>query len=88
MPEGGRLGFRCRCGMSLAVPGLSFADGETIEDAKRRLAEEDWTATVSHLGCVLGAKQITCTPDKLVLLSRPRTANRAKAQIAQFRARA
>jgi hypothetical protein len=87
MPEGGRVGFRCKCGMSLAVPGLSLA-GETIEEGKRRLVEEDWKLTVSHLGCALEAKEITCTPGKLILPRPTRISDRTKAQLAQFRARA
>jgi hypothetical protein len=86
MPEGGRVGFRCKCGMALAVPGLSLVGGESIEAGKRRLMGEDWKLTVSHLGCALGAKQITCTPDKLILLHPTKTSNRTKAQLAQVRA--
>ncbi len=86
MPEGGRVGFRCKCGMTLAVPGLSLGEGESIEAGRRRLKGEDWKLTVSHLGCVFGAKQITCTPDKLILLLPTRTSDRTTAQLAQVRA--
>jgi hypothetical protein len=88
MPEGGRVGFRCKCGMSLAVPGLALAEGESIEGGKRRLAEENWELTVSHLGCALGAKEITCTPDRLILLRPTRISDRTKDQLAKCRARA
>ena len=54
MPEDGRVGFRCKCGMALAVPGLSLVEGESLEAGKRRLRGEDWRLTVSHLGCELG----------------------------------
>ena len=87
MPQDGRVGFRCKCGMSLAVPGLSLAEGESIEDGKRRLTEEDWKLTISHLGCALGVKQITCTPDKLILLRSTGTADRTKGQLARLSAR-
>jgi hypothetical protein len=88
MPEGGRVGFRCKCGMALPVPGLSLVEGESFEAGKRRLTGEDWKLTVSHLGCSLGGKQIICTPDKLILLRPTRTSARATAQLAQIRARA
>ncbi len=88
MPEGGRVGFRCKCGIALAVPGLSLVEGESIEDGKRRLMEEDWKLTVAHLGCALGTKQVTCTPDKLILLRSTRTADRTKTQLTQVRAHA
>jgi hypothetical protein len=86
MPEGARVGFRCKCGMTLAVPGLSLGEGESIEAGKRRLTEKDWKLTVSHLGCAFGAKQITCTPDKLILLRPARTSPRTMAQLVQVRA--
>ena len=88
MPEGGRVGFRCKCGMALPVPGLSLVEGESFEAGKRRLTGEDWKLTVSHLGCSLAGKQIICTPDKLILLRPTRTSGRATAQLAQIRARA
>ena len=62
------LGFQCRCGAIVPIPGLELAEGESIEEKRHKLMLEGWRGIAVHAGCGEGGVKPVLTPAKLILV--------------------